>query len=95
MKSSCQQASQLVSDAHERRLKLSERLRLRLHLLICSICRNYAHDIRLLKSVCGLIEEESADANVCMSAEEHARIRNALHTAGQPQKKGSASSKST
>lgn len=98
MKSSCQQVSQLVSDAHERQLTLSERLRLRLHLLICSICRNYARDIRLLKLVCGLIEKESVDdPDICMRAEDHERIRLTLQSgaAGQHQEKGSASSKST
>jgi len=94
MKPSCQQVSQLVSDSHERRLSLSERLRLHLHLLMCRLCRAYERDIRLLKSVCGLLQKEQIQADVCMSAEEHERIRQALlrSSTGQPQKKDNSSS---
>jgi len=94
MKPSCQQVSQLVSDSHERQLTLSERLRLRLHLLMCSLCKAYERDIRLLKSVCALLQKEQVRADVCMSAEEHERIRQALlrNSTRQPQNKDNSSS---
>jgi len=81
MKSSCQQVSKLVSDAHERQLTLGERLRLRLHLAICDLCRAYARDIRLLKSICGLLEETVVDDSTCMSDADCVRIREALLSA--------------
>jgi len=78
MKSSCQQVSKLVSDAHERPLSPGERLRLRLHLFICGMCRAYARDIRLLKSICGLLEKTAVNDSTCMSDADRARIREAL-----------------
>ncbi|MEM6469037.1 MAG: hypothetical protein AAF802_05660 [Planctomycetota bacterium] len=34
----CEEASQLMSDSHDRKLLLTERLALRGHLLVCSVC---------------------------------------------------------
>ncbi len=86
MKSSCQQVSKLVSDAHERQLTLGERLRLRMHLAICDLCRAYARDIRLLKSICGLLEKSAVDDSTCLSEADRARIREALLAAGKKDK---------
>lgn len=44
----CHEASFLISQEHERRLSLSERMKLRLHLGICRACRNFARDAPLL-----------------------------------------------
>lgn len=44
----CHEASCLISQAHERRLSLSERMKLRLHLRICRACRNFATGVPLL-----------------------------------------------
>jgi len=91
MKSSCQQVSRLISDAHERPLSLGERLRLRLHLAICNLCRAYARDIRLLKGVCGLLEQADEDDGTCMSDADRARIREALLAADKKHKDATAS----
>ncbi|WP_288061697.1 zf-HC2 domain-containing protein [Rodentibacter caecimuris] len=37
----CRQATRIISDSHERSLTLQERGGLRLHLAICSHCRNF------------------------------------------------------
>ncbi len=86
MKSSCQQVSKLVSDTHERQLTLGERLRLRMHLAICDLCRAYARDIRLLKNICGLLEKSAVDDSTCMSDADRARIREALLAADKKDK---------
>jgi len=48
MKHACEEISRLASEKLERRLSLVERVRLRLHLLMCSACRHYdAHITKL------------------------------------------------
>lgn len=46
---SCRQASQLLSQSRERRLALRQRLGLRLHLLLCDACRQFALQLKQLR----------------------------------------------
>lgn len=46
---SCKHATELISQGLDRRLTLAERLRLRLHLFICSGCRNTRKHFRFLR----------------------------------------------
>ncbi|MEZ0232950.1 MAG: zf-HC2 domain-containing protein [Methylophilaceae bacterium] len=46
---SCKQASQLISQSLDRRLNMRERINLRMHLMICDVCRRFTrqlHEIR-------------------------------------------------
>ncbi len=45
----CKAVSVLVSDAQDRRLRTGEWLAVRLHLLICTACRNFAQQLMLLR----------------------------------------------
>ena len=46
----CKHATELLSQGLDRHLSFSERLRLRLHLLICSGCTNTAAHFRFLRN---------------------------------------------
>ena len=46
---SCKEATQLVSQGMDRRLRVPERLALRLHLLICRGCRNFSRQAAFLR----------------------------------------------
>lgn len=52
----CKQATQLVSQSLDRKLDLSQRLGLGMHLLICHWCRNYARHLRFLHRITPAIE---------------------------------------
>lgn len=41
----CKQATRLASAAMDRKLSVAEQFQLRLHLAICSGCRNFTHQI--------------------------------------------------
>lgn len=41
----CQSVTRLVSEAQERRLSVSEKMGLKVHLMMCSGCRNFSHQI--------------------------------------------------
>lgn len=46
----CRQASQLVSESLDRPLTLSERLRVRLHLFVCTACERFVRQLKLLSN---------------------------------------------
>lgn len=48
---SCRQASHLVSQSREQRLPLRQRLSLRLHLMLCGACRQFALQLKMLRRV--------------------------------------------
>lgn len=49
----CREATALVLQGEDRRLSLAERLRLRLHLLICKACTRFVGQVRLMRSAMG------------------------------------------
>jgi hypothetical protein len=46
----CKGASELLSQGQDRRLGPGERLRLRLHLLICKGCSNFGRQLAILRT---------------------------------------------
>ncbi|RMH62910.1 MAG: zf-HC2 domain-containing protein [Zetaproteobacteria bacterium] len=48
---SCLEATRLASDALERRLTPMERLRLRLHLMMCAMCRRCVEQFKLIHAL--------------------------------------------
>ena len=71
---SCRQASRILSDAIERRLSPMEWLNLRLHLTICGMCRNYAHNIRTLETVLLRLRDQATDSAQTLSTSDRALI---------------------
>ena len=49
MKLTCHEASRLLSQGMDAPLPLGQRLRLRLHLLVCDACSNFSRQLRLLR----------------------------------------------
>jgi putative zinc finger protein len=49
MKINCKEASRLISQSMDERLSFGQRLRLRLHLLLCDACRNFKSNMQLLR----------------------------------------------
>lgn len=44
----CQKATRLISEAQERPLSLPENLRLKMHLMLCSGCKNFSLQVPFL-----------------------------------------------
>lgn len=76
MKHECEEVSRLVSDGFERELSFTERLRKRLHLLICSACHRYDKSLRKIHAVLRLDAEGYSHARLSPAHRE--RIRKAL-----------------
>lgn len=47
----CQQATRLLSDAQERELPLKDRAGLKIHVLMCSGCLNFAKQMGTLRDI--------------------------------------------
>lgn len=48
-KLSCKEASRLISQSMDQRLSFGQRLKLRLHLLLCDACRNFSSNVLVLR----------------------------------------------
>jgi len=47
----CQQTTRLLSDGQERKLSFKERAELKVHVIMCSGCRNFAQQMNLLREI--------------------------------------------
>jgi len=76
----CREASRLISESQDRKLRLHERLGLRMHLWMCINCRRFERQIsmirRLLRSPSNPETPDSQDAGLPSDAQE--RIRQAM-----------------
>ena len=62
---SCRQASQLLSQSLDRRLSWQERTGLRLHLMICDVCRRFGRQLLIMrKAVRFLVSDAEQDQQV-------------------------------
>lgn len=58
---SCKEASEIISTALERKLTLSEWLNLKMHLSLCSKCRNYSQNIRVIEDILQRLRGQGQD----------------------------------
>jgi len=59
---SCKEATHLLSESHDRKLGLGERLQLRLHLAICVGCENFRRQMDFIHRACrGYLSRQRAD----------------------------------
>jgi hypothetical protein len=49
---SCKDVTHLLSEALDRRLTVTERMRLEIHLAICRGCDNYRQQMKFLRAAC-------------------------------------------
>lgn len=79
---SCKEASRLVSEGLDRELTTKELWALRIHTFLCSACRNFAKQMRLLRTAFGLAPEPLRVAydlpTIELSAERRAAIKRML-----------------
>lgn len=76
---SCRDAARMLSESMDRPLTLPERAGLRVHLLLCRLCRRYGRQLivlrELVRALARNLEAHGASAASEMSPEARARIR--------------------
>jgi predicted anti-sigma-YlaC factor YlaD len=71
----CKQASQFVSISLDRPLSWSERLQLKLHLLLCNACRRFNQQLQMLRAVLRLTRNQiENDSSIQLPADAKTRI---------------------
>lgn len=84
---SCKEVTELISQSQDRQLPWYQRLRVRLHVLMCRACGRFRRQMLFLREALrhwrGAVENEDAASEPVLSEEARERIRNAL-TRGQP-----------
>jgi len=76
---SCKQASELTCKAQDQPLSLREKISLRMHLMMCKMCRRYAKQINFIsRATQHLSEGAEADKNIHLSEESRERITNKI-----------------
>ena len=71
----CKEASHLVSDSFERELKFTERLRLKLHLMICGMCRNHASSISFMNRLFEGLRAQADEKGLCLPEKARQQIQ--------------------
>ncbi|OIQ01080.1 MAG: hypothetical protein AUK35_00510 [Zetaproteobacteria bacterium CG2_30_46_52] len=81
MKHVCEKVSRLASEQLERQLTLSERLKMSLHLMMCSACLHYSRNLKKLSETLKLKrndEEKSLYATTTLPVEKRQHISSVL-----------------
>ena len=75
----CRETARLLSEQRDRRLPWRRRMGLRLHLLLCSLCRTYAAQLSAVCGICHEVGEHAPDhAPDRLAPEKKEAIRNAM-----------------
>jgi len=74
----CREASRLMSDRYERKLTFIESVKLRTHLLICDICRNFGHNMELLEQILNEVKKRGPATEAHLPDDQRQKIADAL-----------------
>ena len=78
---SCKQASQLLSQSLDRRLSWRERMGLRLHLMVCDVCRRFGRQIAIMRRAIRLmVRRAEEDTQVRIPVDVKGRIAKAIES---------------
>lgn len=80
----CREVSRLVSDAMDRQLPLTSRVRVRMHLLLCPPCKHYEGQVQLLRQTARQLYQHvtgGVEGSITLSEEARGRILRTLQDA--------------
>jgi len=79
VKKSCDKISHLVSDSFERKLSWMERIEVKIHLSMCSLCRSYAKNIALMHDLFRWIRHSDTSQQTKLSDAAKQKIKQSLN----------------
>tara|TARA_B110000037_G_scaffold101356_2_gene118224 strand:- start:9449 stop:9691 length:243 start_codon:yes stop_codon:yes gene_type:complete len=77
----CEKITYYIEKGYLTDLKLSEKLQIKLHTMICNCCKNYAPDSNVVNHVLTLLKEE--DTSQYLTDEEKQSLKDALQKLGE------------
>ncbi|MDQ6953604.1 MAG: zf-HC2 domain-containing protein [Mariprofundaceae bacterium] len=78
MKKGCDKISHLVSDAFDRKLSWIERIEVKIHLSMCSLCRSYANNIGVMHDIFSYIRHSDESGSTRLSQAAKHKIKQIL-----------------
>ncbi|MDQ6994245.1 MAG: zf-HC2 domain-containing protein [Mariprofundaceae bacterium] len=78
MKKGCDKISHLLSDAFDRKLSWVERIEVKIHLSMCSLCHSYAQNINMMHDIFSYIRHTDMSENSQLSKLKKLEIQKAL-----------------
>ena len=72
---SCDKISRLLSDGLDRPLTWMERIEIRIHTSMCTLCRSYEHNVRSLHDICSYMREKDAARYIGLSNNAKAQLK--------------------
>ncbi|MEE9369705.1 MAG: zf-HC2 domain-containing protein [Pontiella sp.] len=75
----CKEISKLVSESFDRKLPFRQRMGVQFHLMMCSLCRTYSHQVGQLRSILKGVAK-SAPPPEPLPDEARQRIKQALES---------------
>jgi predicted anti-sigma-YlaC factor YlaD len=76
----CKDISKLVSESVDRELSLRERMGMRMHWVMCSLCRAYQRQVLQLRAILKGAAQPNAPVEQLLPEEARQRIKRALKT---------------
>lgn len=81
---SCKDISALISQSMDQRLSLMKRLSIRLHVSMCSLCRRYEKQLRLLREAADrYADPDENEVEQSLSREAKERLQKAIEKSGE------------
>jgi hypothetical protein len=78
---SCKQASRLLSQSLDRRLSWQERMGLRLHLMVCDVCRRFGKQLLIMRNaIKAMVDASEQDQQIRLPAEARDRITKVIES---------------
>ena len=74
----CEQIARFISDGMDRRLPLGKRIGVRMHLMMCRMCRGYTANLQALRKLSAKAGSMFAPSNVSLSDSARDRMRQKL-----------------
>lgn len=76
----CEVVSQKLSYSMDKPLPLSDRIKIRLHLMVCELCTRYEKQLKAMRKMLDLHADEinQANENIKLSPEARARIKQTI-----------------
>ena len=71
----CRKSSDKLSQSMDDRLPLGQRMALRIHLMMCSVCRRYKRQLLLMRRIFRALPAEDRSRHSLFKLDEDAKIR--------------------
>jgi len=75
----CDKISHLVSDSFDRKLSWLERIEVKIHLSMCSLCNSYAQNVAIMHDIFSYIRHSGESENNRLSKASKQKIKKVLN----------------